>query len=87
MSAVQGCALTGTRPFAQVYMHQAMVAFEGEKMSKSKGNLVLVSALRAAGVDPMVIRLALLDHHYRTEWESTRPGRRWWSGVNCSSAK
>ncbi|HRC65906.1 MAG TPA: cysteine--1-D-myo-inosityl 2-amino-2-deoxy-alpha-D-glucopyranoside ligase, partial [Dermatophilaceae bacterium] len=65
MSAVQGCALTGTRPFAQVYMHQAMVAFEGEKMSKSKGNLVLVSALRAAGVDPMVIRLALLDHHYR----------------------
>ena len=71
MSAVQGCALTGTRPFAQVYMHQAMVAFEGEKMSKSKGNLVLVSALRAAGVDPMVIRLALLDHHYRTEWEWT----------------
>jgi L-cysteine:1D-myo-inositol 2-amino-2-deoxy-alpha-D-glucopyranoside ligase len=71
MSAVQGCALTGTRPFAEVFVHQAMVAYQGEKMSKSKGNLVLVSALRAAGVDPMVIRLALLDRHYRTEWEWT----------------
>ncbi len=71
MSAVQGCALTGTRPFADVFMHQAMVAYQGEKMSKSKGNLVLVSALRAAGVDPMAIRLALLDRHYRTEWEWT----------------
>jgi len=71
MSAVQGCALTGTRPFAEVFVHQAMVAFEGEKMSKSKGNLVLVSTLRAAGVDPMAIRLALLARHYRTEWEWT----------------
>ncbi len=71
MSAVQGCALTGTRPFAQAYVHQAMVGYDGEKMSKSKGNLVLVSTLRAAGVDPMAIRLALLDRHYRTEWEWT----------------
>jgi L-cysteine:1D-myo-inositol 2-amino-2-deoxy-alpha-D-glucopyranoside ligase len=38
-------------------------------MSKSKGNLVFVSALRAAGVDPMAIRLALLAHHYRDNWE------------------
>ncbi len=42
-----------------------MVGYEGEKMSKSKGNLVLVSTLREAGVDPMAIRLALLGHHYR----------------------
>jgi L-cysteine:1D-myo-inositol 2-amino-2-deoxy-alpha-D-glucopyranoside ligase len=38
-------------------------------MSKSKGNLVFVSALRASGVDPMAIRLALLAHHYRDDWE------------------
>jgi L-cysteine:1D-myo-inositol 2-amino-2-deoxy-alpha-D-glucopyranoside ligase len=46
-----------------------MVSLGGEKMSKSKGNLVFVSALRAAGIDPMAIRLALLAHHYRDDWE------------------
>ena len=40
-------------------------------MSKSRGNLVFVSRLRAAGVDPMAIRLALLAHHYRSDWEWT----------------
>jgi L-cysteine:1D-myo-inositol 2-amino-2-deoxy-alpha-D-glucopyranoside ligase len=40
-------------------------------MSKSRGNLVLVSKLRADGIDPMAIRLVLLDQHYRTEWEYT----------------
>jgi len=71
MSAAHGEALTGRAPFAHGYAHQAMVGFEGHKMSKSKGNLVLVSALRAAGVDPMAIRLALLGHHYRVPWEWT----------------
>ncbi|MBK8866971.1 MAG: cysteine--1-D-myo-inosityl 2-amino-2-deoxy-alpha-D-glucopyranoside ligase [Dermatophilaceae bacterium] len=69
MSAAQGRLISGEESFAQAFVHQAMVGFEGEKMSKSKGNLVLVSRLRADGVDPMAIRLALLDHHYRTEWE------------------
>jgi L-cysteine:1D-myo-inositol 2-amino-2-deoxy-alpha-D-glucopyranoside ligase len=68
MSAVQAVSLTGRRPFAQVYVHQAMVGLDGEKMSKSQGNLVLVSALRERGVDPMAIRLVLLDQHYRTAW-------------------
>jgi L-cysteine:1D-myo-inositol 2-amino-2-deoxy-alpha-D-glucopyranoside ligase len=40
-------------------------------MSKSRGNLVLVSRLREAGVDPMAIRVALLGHHYREDWEWT----------------
>jgi L-cysteine:1D-myo-inositol 2-amino-2-deoxy-alpha-D-glucopyranoside ligase len=40
-------------------------------MSKSRGNLVLVSRLRAAGVDPAAIRLGLLAHHYRADWEWT----------------
>jgi L-cysteine:1D-myo-inositol 2-amino-2-deoxy-alpha-D-glucopyranoside ligase len=71
MSATQAVALTGEKPFARVYVHQAMVGLDGEKMSKSKGNLVLVSVLRAQGVDPMAIRLALLAQHYRTEWSWT----------------
>src|SRR6185369_3400490 len=58
-------------PFAQVYSHAGMVAYDGEKMSKSKGNLVFVSALRNSDVDPMAIRLALLRHHYRADWEWT----------------
>jgi L-cysteine:1D-myo-inositol 2-amino-2-deoxy-alpha-D-glucopyranoside ligase len=57
--------------FARVYAHSGMVAYQGAKMSKSLGNLVFVSALRAAGVDPMAIRLALLAHHYRADWEWT----------------
>jgi L-cysteine:1D-myo-inositol 2-amino-2-deoxy-alpha-D-glucopyranoside ligase len=71
MSAVQATALTGDEVFARHYVHQAMVGFEGEKMSKSKGNLVLVSKLRADGIDPMAIRLVLLAQHYRTEWDYT----------------
>jgi L-cysteine:1D-myo-inositol 2-amino-2-deoxy-alpha-D-glucopyranoside ligase len=71
MSATQAVVLTGKRPFARTYAHQAMVGLDGEKMSKSKGNLVLVSKLREDGVDPMAIRLALLARHYRTEWSWT----------------
>ncbi len=58
-------------PFAQAYAHAGMVAYDGEKMSKSRGNLVFVSALRRSDVDPMAIRLALLRHHYRADWEWT----------------
>jgi L-cysteine:1D-myo-inositol 2-amino-2-deoxy-alpha-D-glucopyranoside ligase len=57
--------------FARVYAHSGMVGYQGAKMSKSLGNLVFVSRLRAAGVDPMAIRLALIAHHYRTDWEWT----------------
>ena len=48
-----------------------MIGLDGEKMSKSRGNLVFVSKLRGAGVDPMAIRLALLDGHYRVDREWT----------------
>ena len=71
MSASQAHLATGERPFAQAYVHAGMVGLDGHKMSKSRGNLVLVSALRADGVDPMAIRLALLAHHYRSDWEWT----------------
>ena len=79
MTAVQGCALTGAARFAEVYMHQAMVGLNGAKMSKSQGNLVLVSDLRRDGVDPMAIRLALLAHHYRRHWD--------WTAADLSSAR
>ncbi|WP_435768745.1 cysteine--1-D-myo-inosityl 2-amino-2-deoxy-alpha-D-glucopyranoside ligase [Nocardioides sp. SYSU DS0651] len=58
-------------PFARSYTHAGMVAYDGEKMSKSLGNLVFVSALRNSDIDPMAIRLALLRHHYRADWEWT----------------
>jgi len=70
MSAGHAAALSG-HPLAQVYSHTGMVAYQGEKMSKSLGNLVLVSKLRAGGSDPRAIRLALLAQHYRTDWEWT----------------
>ncbi|MCT2182299.1 cysteine--1-D-myo-inosityl 2-amino-2-deoxy-alpha-D-glucopyranoside ligase [Brevibacterium casei] len=59
------------RPLAKTYMHTGMVGYQGEKMSKSKGNLVLVSQLLAEGVDPMVIRTVLLSNHYRSDWMFT----------------
>ena len=70
-SAAHAEALTGTHPFARHYVHAGMIGLDGEKMSKSRGNLVLVSKLRGAGVDPMAIRLALLDGHYRADREWT----------------
>jgi L-cysteine:1D-myo-inositol 2-amino-2-deoxy-alpha-D-glucopyranoside ligase len=51
-----------------------MVGLDGEKMSKSKGNLVLVSKLRADGEEPAAIRLAILAHHYRSDWSWTAAG-------------
>jgi L-cysteine:1D-myo-inositol 2-amino-2-deoxy-alpha-D-glucopyranoside ligase len=57
--------------FAQVYAHAGMVGYDGEKMSKSKGNLVFVSHLRNSDVDPAALRLTLLRQHYRSDWEWT----------------
>jgi L-cysteine:1D-myo-inositol 2-amino-2-deoxy-alpha-D-glucopyranoside ligase len=70
MCASGAQVLTGV-PFAQAYVHSGMVGYDGEKMSKSKGNLVFISALRNSDVDPMAIRLSLLRHHYRSDWEWT----------------
>jgi L-cysteine:1D-myo-inositol 2-amino-2-deoxy-alpha-D-glucopyranoside ligase len=69
MSAAHAESLTGVKPFAQTFMHAGMVSLDGEKMSKSLGNLVFVSKLRTQGIDPMAIRLVLLSHHYRSDWE------------------
>jgi L-cysteine:1D-myo-inositol 2-amino-2-deoxy-alpha-D-glucopyranoside ligase len=66
-SAAHAEALSGEHPFARHYAHAGMIGLDGEKMSKSRGNLVFVSRLRADGVDPMALRLALFDGHYRAD--------------------
>ena len=65
--AAQSTAATG-QPFVRHWMHQAMVRMDGEKMSKSLGNLVFVSDLRKI-YDTRAIRLGIVVHHYRHEWE------------------
>ncbi|WCI09003.1 cysteine--1-D-myo-inosityl 2-amino-2-deoxy-alpha-D-glucopyranoside ligase [Arthrobacter sp. OVS8] len=73
MGAGHAYSLSGV-PLAQHFAHAGMVGLDGEKMSKSKGNLVLVSKLRAAGEEPAAIRLAILAHHYRSDWSWTEAG-------------
>jgi L-cysteine:1D-myo-inositol 2-amino-2-deoxy-alpha-D-glucopyranoside ligase len=71
MSAAHAETLTGRAPFASHYVHAGMIGLNGEKMSKSKGNLVFVSRLRADRVDSMAVRLALLADHYRADRQWT----------------
>jgi L-cysteine:1D-myo-inositol 2-amino-2-deoxy-alpha-D-glucopyranoside ligase len=63
-------ALTGTS-LASIYSHTGLVAYLGEKMSKSLGNIVLVDELLDRGVDARAIRLAILGQRYRDNWEWT----------------
>jgi L-cysteine:1D-myo-inositol 2-amino-2-deoxy-alpha-D-glucopyranoside ligase len=70
MSAAEASAALGVWPFVRHWTHTGMVALHGEKMSKSKGNLVFVRHLRLDH-SPVAIRLALLNHHYREPWEWT----------------
>jgi L-cysteine:1D-myo-inositol 2-amino-2-deoxy-alpha-D-glucopyranoside ligase len=70
-SAAHAEVLTGVTPFARHYVHAGMIGLDGEKMSKSRGNLVFVSRLRADHVDSMAVRLGLLADHYRTDRQWT----------------
>lgn len=75
-------------PFVDHWMHAALISKDGEKMSKSLGNLVFIDALREEW-DPRAIRLGIISHHYRTEWEwhdnlmpsSNERLARWQAGV------
>ena len=69
-SAGHTAALSGER-LASIYAHTTLVSYQGEKMSKSLGNLVFVSELVASGTDPRAIRLAILAQHHRVAWEWT----------------
>ena len=66
MSAAQSAVMTG-QPFARHYVHAGMIGLNGEKMSKSLGNLVFVSQLISEGISPMAIRWALLNRSYRQD--------------------
>jgi len=66
-SAAHAECVTGERRFARHYVHAGMIGWDGHKMSKSRGNLVLVSRLRADGVDPGAVRLGLFAGHYRED--------------------
>ena len=67
LSAAEAEVLTGSWPFARAHVHAGMIGLDGEKMSKSRGNLVFVSRLRRDGTDMGALRLALLSAHYRTD--------------------
>jgi L-cysteine:1D-myo-inositol 2-amino-2-deoxy-alpha-D-glucopyranoside ligase len=73
MCASQARAISG-KELASHYVHAGMIGLDGEKMSKSKGNLVFVSSLLASGADPFAIRWALMRDHYRSErmWTNER---------------
>ncbi len=66
-SAAHAESLIAGRRFARHYVHTGLIGLDGEKMSKSRGNLVFVSVLRRSGVNPSAIRLALLSGHYRQD--------------------
>lgn len=72
-SAAHATASDGVA-LAHHYAHTGMVGLEGEKMSKSQGNLVLVSVLRERGEAPQAIRTLLLGHHWQSEWSYTDEG-------------
>jgi L-cysteine:1D-myo-inositol 2-amino-2-deoxy-alpha-D-glucopyranoside ligase len=75
MSAAQGVIATGQK-FARFFVHAGMIGLDGQKMSKSLGNLLFVSRLIDGGVDPMAIRIALMGHHYRSDhmWDASEIG-------------
>lgn len=78
MCAAEGKVLTGQN-FAQRFVHGGMIGLDGEKMSKSRGNLKFVSVMRNSGIDPLALRVALLSGHYRSD----RP----WSDALLKSAE
>jgi len=93
MGASEAQVIRDEYPYAKHYVHAGMVAWQGHKMSKSRGNLVFVSVLRHEGHDPMAIRLSLLAHHYRSNWAWTPHGLQgatdrlglWRSAVACAT--
>jgi len=79
LSAAEGEVATGIEPFARAYVHAGLVGLDGEKMSKSLGNLVFVSRLVAGGTEPAALRLALLGRHYRAD--------RMWTGAELTAGE
>ena len=71
---------SGKEPFSQFWMHIGMVRYQGEKMSKSLGNLVLArNVLRIHSAD--ALRLYLHSNHYREEWDYRDTGPAEYEGL------
>lgn len=73
MGAAQARVLAGKK-YSRIYMHTGMIGLDGEKMSKSLGNLVFLSALINAGADPMAVRIALLNRNYSEDFMWSQSG-------------
>lgn len=73
MGASEAALMSG-REYSRLYMYAGMIGLDGEKMSKSLGNLVFLSRLVNEGFDPMAIRLALIADHYSKDrmWTSRK---------------
>jgi len=54
-----------------LWVHGEHLLFEGKKMSKSSGNVVLLSDIIARGIDPLALRLCFLENRYRSQMDLT----------------
>jgi cysteinyl-tRNA synthetase len=73
----QSNAIIG-REAVDVWVHGEHLLFEGRKMSKSSGNVVLVSDIIARGIDPLAVRLCFLENRYRSQMDLT------WNSINAA---
>jgi cysteinyl-tRNA synthetase len=66
------------REAVDLWVHGEHLLFEGKKMSKSSGNVVLVSDIMARGIDPLALRLCFLENRYRSQMDLT------WNSINAA---
>ena len=66
------------REAVDLWVHGEHLLFEGRKMSKSSGNVVLVSDIIAKGIDPLALRLCFLENRYRSQMDLT------WNSINAA---
>ena len=66
------------REAVDLWVHGEHLLFEGKKMSKSSGNVVLVSDIIARGIDPLALRLCFLENRYRSQMDLT------WNSINAA---
>jgi cysteinyl-tRNA synthetase len=66
------------RDAVDLWVHGEHLLFEGKKMSKSSGNVVLVSDIIARGIDPLALRLCFLENRYRSQMDLT------WNSINAA---
>lgn len=62
-----------------LWVHGEHLLFEGKKMSKSSGNVVLLSDVIARGIDPLAIRLCFLENKYRSQMDLT------WNSIEAAN--